>query len=101
VIDRHRYTLFDGLELLHLPGHSPGLLGVQCQRGEETLLVVGDQAYAAPNYEEGASMGSSLLWSTRDWHDSRSLCRELERRHDATVLFGHDAAQIADLGPTL
>ncbi|MFC7226619.1 N-acyl homoserine lactonase family protein [Salinirubellus salinus] len=101
VVDRHRHTLFEGLELVHLPGHSPGLLGVQCERGRETLLVVGDQAYAAPNYEQGASMGASLLWSTRDWHESRSLCRELERRHDATVVFGHDAAQMEELGPTL
>jgi glyoxylase-like metal-dependent hydrolase (beta-lactamase superfamily II) len=101
VVDRHRYTLFEGLELLHLPGHSPGLLGVRCERGGETLLVIGDQAYAAPNYEDGVSMGASLLWSTQDWQESQSWCRELERRHDATVVFGHDEAQMEELGPTL
>jgi glyoxylase-like metal-dependent hydrolase (beta-lactamase superfamily II) len=115
VVDHHRHTLFEGLELLHLPGHSPGLLGVRCERGEasqtprgdgeavesDNLLVIGDQAYAAPNYDGGVSMGASLLWSTRDWQESRARCRDLERRHDATVLYGHDEAQVEDLGPTI
>jgi glyoxylase-like metal-dependent hydrolase (beta-lactamase superfamily II) len=98
VVDRHRYTLFPDLELRHLPGHSPGLLGVLLHRPNGSWLVAGDQAYTAVNYEGGAEMGASLLWSKRDWYESLALCRELERRHDATVLYGHDEAQIADLG---
>jgi glyoxylase-like metal-dependent hydrolase (beta-lactamase superfamily II) len=101
VVDREQYTLLDGLELLHLPGHSPGLLGMRCTHDEETLLVIGDQAYTAPNYLQGASMGASLLWSARDWHASRARCQELERRDNATVLYGHDSDQISTLGPQL
>jgi glyoxylase-like metal-dependent hydrolase (beta-lactamase superfamily II) len=97
VVDRRRHTLFPDLELVHLPGHSPGLLGMLLHRPDGSWLVVGDQAYVAANYENGAPMGASLLWSRRDWERSLARCRNLERRHDATVLYGHDADQIAAL----
>ena len=99
VVHGHRHTLLDGVELHHLPGHTAGLLGVFLDR-EEPVLVAGDQAYVRANYESGRSMGASLLHSTRDWYDSMERCRELERRHDARVVFGHDADQIEALGGT-
>ncbi len=94
VVDRHRHTLLDGVELLHVPGHTPGLLGALLERDDaEDLLVAGDAAFLEANYEEGRSMGASLLADSRAAGESLSFLRELERRHDARVVYGHDPDQ--------
>jgi glyoxylase-like metal-dependent hydrolase (beta-lactamase superfamily II) len=92
VVHRHRETHFTDVEFVHLPGHTPGLLGTVLHLDDETVVLAGDQAYVRANYEDGVPMGGDLLWSKRDWAESRHLVRELERRHDATVFCGHDPA---------
>jgi glyoxylase-like metal-dependent hydrolase (beta-lactamase superfamily II) len=90
VVGGERTLLCEGVELLHLPGHTPGLLGALIERaGGEDLLIVGDEAYVAANYE-GRPMATSLLWSNRDWRESLDRVRDVERRTDAAVLLGHD-----------
>ena len=59
----------------------------------DDLLVVGDQAYVAANYEREHPMGRDLLWSRPDREASLRRCMELGRGHDATVIFGHDPDQ--------
>ncbi|MDZ7746089.1 MAG: N-acyl homoserine lactonase family protein [Halobacteriales archaeon] len=81
--------LVSGVELLHLPGHTPGLLGARIDRDDETLLVVGDEAYWQENYE-GQSMAASLLWDNQAWKESLAYVQDVERRTDADVLLGHD-----------
>lgn len=54
-------ALREGVELLHLPGHTPGLLGALLRTGEGALLVAGDAAYVGPNYEDERPMPTSLL----------------------------------------
>ena len=94
VVDRRRYHLLDGVELLHLPGHTPGLLGAHLAReGERDVLVAGDVAFLEANYEDGRSMGASLLYDSRANDDSLAFLKDLERRYDARVLYGHDPEQ--------
>jgi len=89
-VHRDRRQLVDGLELIHLPGHTPGLLGVQLELDDAgTVILAGDQAYSRANYDQGRLMGGQLLWSNRDWHESLRTVKDLERRHDAQVLCGH------------
>jgi N-acyl homoserine lactone hydrolase len=91
IVHRHRHTLVDGVELLHLPGHTPGVLGAKIDLpDEETLLVAGDECYVDANYTDEVPLGPGLLWSERDWYESLQTLKELERRHDAAVLYGHD-----------
>jgi glyoxylase-like metal-dependent hydrolase (beta-lactamase superfamily II) len=90
-------TLYEGLELLHLPGHTPGMLGARIDLVDDTVLVAGDLAYWEENYE-GHSMAASLLWDNRVWDESRRWVRELERRHDADVLLGHDLRMLDRYG---
>jgi len=93
------YTLGPGFRLLHLPGHTPGLLGASVDTADGTVLVAGDEAYTRTNYQEGVPLGPGLLWSERDWQRSRRRLQELQRRTDADVVFGHDLAAFED-GPT-
>ncbi|WP_313695584.1 N-acyl homoserine lactonase family protein [Halorarum halobium] len=96
-VHRHRRTLTEGFELLHLPGHTPGVLGARIETAEGTLLVAGDQAYVEANYAEGVPLGPGLLWSGPEWRESRRTLLELETRHDADVLFGHDLDRFESL----
>ena len=91
-------TLVDGVELLHVPGHTPGLLGAEIETAEGPLLVVGDEAYMQANYEAGVSMAASLLWDNQAWAESRRRLRERERQTGADVLLGHDPAMLEQFG---
>jgi len=89
IVHGDSYHLAEGVELLHLPGHTPGLLGARIDRPSEPLLVVGDEAYVEANYA-GQSMATSLLWSNADWRESLARCRDIERETGAEILLGHD-----------
>ncbi|ARS89178.1 N-acyl homoserine lactonase family protein [Natrarchaeobaculum aegyptiacum] len=98
VVHGDREYLHDGLEFLHLPGHTPGLLGVVLEAdGAGTVILAGDLAYSRTNYEDEHPMGGSLLWSKRHWLESVRTVTDLERRHDATVICGHDEADLERL----
>jgi glyoxylase-like metal-dependent hydrolase (beta-lactamase superfamily II) len=94
VVDQQRYQLFEGFELLHVPGHTPGLLGALIHREDaENVLIAGDLAFLEANYEADRSMGASLLTDSRAWEESRRFLKDLERRYDARVIYGHDPEQ--------
>lgn len=90
--------LLEGVDLLHLPGHTPGLLGVQLELDAHgTVVLAGDLAYSRPNYDDEHPMGGALLWSNRHWIDSVRRVKTIERRHDADVFCGHDAGDLEQL----
>ncbi len=97
VVTRHRETHFTDVEFVHLPGHTPGLLGTVLHLDGETRILAGDQAYVRENYDDERPMGGDLLWSKRDWRESLNLVKELQRRHDATVYCGHDPEDVSRL----
>ena len=98
VVHGERERRFEGIEFIHLPGHTPGLLGLRLTLPETgTVLIAGDQAYVAENYRDERPLGPGLLWSRRAWYDSLRLLKDLERREDATLLFGHDPGSFARL----
>ncbi|GAB7018269.1 N-acyl homoserine lactonase family protein [Halostagnicola bangensis] len=91
IVHGEREQHFTDLEFLHLPGHTPGLLGVRLDLdGAGTVILAGDQAYTRENYDEGHPMGGDLLWSKRAWVESRRFLEDEQRRSDAIVLCGHD-----------
>lgn len=91
-------THFEGIEFLHLPGHTPGLMGLRLRLPEAgTVIVAGDQAYIAENYTDELPLGPGLLWSKRDWDDSLRKLKEIERREGATLFFGHDPDSLVRL----
>jgi glyoxylase-like metal-dependent hydrolase (beta-lactamase superfamily II) len=101
VVGQRRHQLLDGLELLHVPGHTPGLLGALVEREGQNLLVAGDAAFLEENYEEERSMGASLLSDSRAAADSIEFLKDVERRHDARVIYGHDPDQFERLRGSL
>jgi|APHM01.1.fsa_nt_gi Zn-dependent hydrolases, including glyoxylases len=83
-------THFEGVDFLHLPGHTPGLVGLRVDIDSYgTALFIGDQADERANYDEGVPMGGGLLWSSQHWRESLRRVRDLQRRTDAEVFCGH------------
>ena len=76
-----------------LDGHTPGLTGTVIHLDERTLVFTGDQVYQTPNFEEEIPLGAGLLWGKRPWFESLRRIEELQRRHDAEVVYGHDPEQ--------
>ena len=95
---RGERRLLPGIEILHLPGHTPGMLGAGIEREDtKDVLIAGDMAFVAENYEEEREMSASLVHDSRAWHESRRVLEEAERRTNATVLYGHDPEQFENL----
>ena len=89
-LTRDRETHFTDFAFVHLPGHTPGTIGGMFHLEAETLLFTSDQAALPANDEAGIPPGGDFLWGETEWRASRRRLRELDRRHDATVVFGHD-----------
>ena len=62
-----------------------------------TVVFTGDQVYQAPNYEAEQPLGAGLLWGKTEWFDSLQRIKEIQRRHDAEVVYGHDTDQFAEI----
>ncbi|ELY37326.1 N-acyl homoserine lactonase family protein [Natronorubrum tibetense] len=98
IVHGNREYFVEDLEFVHLPGHTPGLLGVQLELEDTgTVVLAGDQAYTRANYHDEQPMGGQLLWSKRHWLESLRTVKALERRHDATVICGHDGDDLETL----
>ncbi|MFB6131950.1 MAG: N-acyl homoserine lactonase family protein [Halanaeroarchaeum sp.] len=97
LISENRYPLFEGIELLHLPGHTPGLMGAVVDLGDETVVVIGDQADIKLNYEAGIPMSGSMLWNKAAWERSHRQVKAIADREDALVVAGHDEEDLEQL----
>jgi len=95
-LTRDRETHFTDFAFVHLPGHTPGTIGGILHLETETVLFTSDQAALSANYEAGIPPGGDFMWGKTEWRASRRRLRELDRRHDATVVFGHDRGGLAD-----
>ncbi|WP_129116823.1 N-acyl homoserine lactonase family protein [Halegenticoccus tardaugens] len=98
VVRRDRRTLAGGVELLHLPGHTPGLLGARIDRDDGSVLLAGDAAYVDANYADEVPMGPGLVWCERRWLDSVRTLKEEARVHGADMLYGHDLERFESFG---
>ena len=90
VIHQDRTTFFEDVEFLHLPGHTPGLMGTMIHLdGYGTAIFTGDEIYVRANYDDEQPLGAGLLWSKQDWEQSLQRLKNLERKHNAEVFCGH------------
>jgi len=90
VIYGDRETHFEDIELIHLPGHTPGLMGLVIDlENDGTIVFAGDEFYLRANFEKRRPLGGGLLWDKRAWFESLRRIEELQRRYDAKVFCGH------------
>lgn len=81
--------LVPGVDIVTLPGHTPGLLGLVVHLNSGTVILPQDSLDAEWNYlPETKSSGRS--YCERDYFSSVEKIRALEKRYGARIFFGHD-----------
>jgi glyoxylase-like metal-dependent hydrolase (beta-lactamase superfamily II) len=82
--------LVPGVELVDLPGHTPGLLGMMLHLEREgTLIFPQDALYTRANYGPPAK-ASGIMYDSVAFFRSVEKVRALAARHEARVMFSHD-----------
>jgi glyoxylase-like metal-dependent hydrolase (beta-lactamase superfamily II) len=84
------FELAPGVEIITLPGHTPGLLGVIVHLEKDgTLIFPQDALYTRENYGPPAK-ASGIMYDTLAFFDSVEKVREYAKKYDARVMFSHD-----------
>jgi N-acyl homoserine lactone hydrolase len=82
--------LSDGIELISLPGHTPGILGLIVHlKDEGTLIFPSDALYTRENYGPPTKM-SGIVYDSVAFRDSIERIRALQKKYDAKIMFSHD-----------
>ncbi len=78
------------LHLHHWPGHTPGLIGMVAHTEHSgTFVFTSDAVYLERNIKEWSLSG--IVYDTVAYFDSMYKIKQLSRKHDAVVGYGHDA----------
>jgi len=89
-----------GITLHHLPGHTPGLIGLQVNLPNDgTFIFTSDHFHVLENYTTGVPQG----WLARDhnaWFEATARVQRLEKRTKGRVIPGHDTPTLDKLWQT-
>lgn len=84
------FELVPGVELITLPGHTPGLLGVIVHLEKDgTLIFPQDALYTRENYGPPAKP-SGIMYDNLAFFESVEKVRSYSKKYDAKVMFSHD-----------
>lgn len=84
------FELIPGVEVITLPGHTPGLLGiiVHCPK-DGTMIFPQDAVYTRENYGPPAKP-SGIMFDNIAFFESIEKIRRYEKKYNAKVMFSHD-----------
>lgn len=88
--------LAPGVELIYIPGHSAGLMGLVLHLESETYIFPVDSLNLAVNYGPPAKL-SGIMLDSKAAIESIDKIRELEKKYKAKVIFPHDMGQFKTL----
>ncbi len=84
------FTIVPGVEVITLPGHTPGVLGLVVSLEKEgTLIFPQDALYTRENYGPPAK-ASGIVYDSLAFFRSVEKVRRLEKERNAKVMFSHD-----------
>jgi glyoxylase-like metal-dependent hydrolase (beta-lactamase superfamily II) len=97
-LHREETELFEGVVVRHMPGHTPGLLTMQAGTANSGVFMLTSDLYHVRDVfeQDGLTQG----WLGRDsaaWYRSHRWMKQLQRRYNATMVYGHDASVIEEL----
>lgn len=85
-----------GVELIHLPGHTPGQMGLKLTLDHSgTVLLTSDALYHHSGYLSDPVAEPQIFWDLDRWRTSLSAVRDIARTEDAWLFPGHDETGIA------
>jgi glyoxylase-like metal-dependent hydrolase (beta-lactamase superfamily II) len=84
------FILADGIEVITLPGHTPGVLGLVVELKQDGALIFPmDAVYTQANYGPPVKP-PAIIYDSIAYARSIEKIRKLERSRNATVVFSHD-----------
>ena len=84
------FEIEEGIEIINLPGHTPGLLGIVVHLEDEgTLIFPQDCVYNSEVYGPPVK-ASGLLYDNISFFKSIEKVRKLQKKYNAKVFFAHD-----------
>jgi len=91
------FWLTEKVKVINLPGHTPGFLGLQVHLEKDGVkLFVMDASNSKQNYGPPAVTAVGL-YNNEQYYNSIEKIRNLEKEHNAEVIFGHDMEQFRRL----
>ena len=89
--------LCDGVELIHLPGHSPGLMALLVHlKNSGSMILTQDACYTEMNLGP-PFRHSGIAYDSKAYIESLEKLRLLIKKHKAVPIFGHDIKQMDKL----
>lgn len=83
------FELTKGIDIITLPGHTPGILGLVIKLGKDGVLIFPQDAiYTARNYNPPRSSG--VVYDSLSYFKSIEKVRCLASKYNAKVMFPHD-----------
>ena len=90
ILVEDEFEIVPGVEVINLPGHTPGLLGLVIHLEQEgTYIFPMDAVYTCEIYGPPAK-ASGLLHNRSEYFKSIEKVRRLEKKYNATVIPAHD-----------
>lgn len=83
------FELVPGVDVVNLPGHTPGLLGLVVHMENSTFILPQDAVYTSEIYGPPAKM-SGLLYDSLAHFQSVQKVHDLEEKYNGKVVFAHD-----------
>jgi glyoxylase-like metal-dependent hydrolase (beta-lactamase superfamily II) len=84
------FELAEGIEVISLPGHTPGILGLVLHLEKDgTLIFPQDCIYTSENYGPPAK-ASGIMYDSIAYYNSIEKVRKLQKKYNAKVMFAHD-----------
>ncbi len=86
-----------GVTLLQTPGHTWGTMSLKVDLPDSgTMIFTSDAIYLAESYGPPA-IGAGIVYDSVKWFASVEKIRGIAEETNATVVFGHSGAQLAEL----
>ena len=84
------FELAPGIEVVNLPGHTPGLIGLIVHLEKNgTIILPQDCVYTQEVYGPPAK-ASGLLYDSIEFFKSIEKLRKLQKKYNAKIVFAHD-----------
>jgi len=91
------FELVPGIEIITLPGHTPGVLGIVVHLEKEgTLIFPQDAVYTRENYGPPAK-ASSIVYDSIEFFKSIEKVRNYAKKYNGRVMFSHDMEFFKDM----
>lgn len=89
-------NLADGLDLVTLEGHTPGILGLLIKLESGNYIFPSDAVYTAKNYGPPAN-NPGIIYDTLGFERTISKLNLLQKKYHAKIIFPHDPEQFSSL----